>query len=585
MSSRLRLLVGLGVLALLAFPALAAAGHTTTPRTPNLAPLGHIEQQRLTGGTGDPANQADPQNPDIHTDLGFWGNIAVQGSWLGFHLRDISNPAAPTTISYTSCRGNQGDVFIYGNLVVRSWNSPASATPGPSQNPLGRAELTCDGAPVAAGFEGIHVFDISNRADPQLVAQVVTPQGSHTATAVPDPENGRLLVYNSASSAAAPQIDVIAVPLSAPQNAQLVRSVPAGGPCHDISVIFGDANLVTCAGGTGFRVFSIGGPRGGSKTFPELLYRVDVPTVTIGHSAAFSWNGEIIVYGWEPQGGTGAECEAEDPPSKKSFYFFRASDGSLLGTWVLPRAQGPQENCTLHNFNTVPFLDRHILVHGSYQAGTGVIDFTNPAAPQELAWADPPAEPVPAQGPSPASDPFFCEPAGGQPQDPPTPVRPIGCALGGAWATYWYNGPLYESHISEGLNIWQVNEPWWNQALNLPHLNPQTQEDTIRCTVSATGSLRARRTGTVNVSVRVWDQTRAGLRVRLRGPGVDRTLTTNAAGTVRTRFRAARAGTLRVNVLPTLNMDPCTTSRRVAAAPRPRPPRGGGAPTLTGRIR
>ncbi len=568
MSSRFRLLFGFGVVAaVLAFPALAVAGHTTTPRTPNLTPLGHIEQPRLTGGPGGPN---DPGGPDIHTDIAFWGNMAVQGTWLGFNLRDISNPAAPQQISYTACPGNQGDVMVYQNIVVRSWNSPASAST--TQNPLARADTVCDGQPVAVGFEGIHVFDISNRADPVLVAQVALPQGSHTATAVPDPQNGRLLVYNSASSAASPQIDIVSIPLTAPQNAALVRSVPAGGACHDISVIFGDANLATCAGGVGFRVFSIGGPRGGSKTLPELLYRVNVPTVTIGHSASFSWNGEIIIFGHEPGGGTQAQCEAEDPAANKSFYFYRAADGALLGTWVLPRPQSSQENCTLHNFNTVPFLDRHILVHGDYQAGTGVLDFTNPAAPQEIAWADPPAEPVPPVG----STARFCTAL-----DPPTPPRPTGCALGGAWATYWYNGPLYETHISEGLNIWQVNEPWWNQALNLPHMNPQTQEDTMRCTVRVTSSaLRARRAGTVTVNVRVWNQTRAGLQVRLRGPGFFRGITTTASGTVRATVRPTRAGMLRVNVRPTLNMDACSTSRRIAAARRaPRPP----APVLTGR--
>jgi hypothetical protein len=559
MRKRFRVSFGLGVVALLVFPALATAGHTTTPRM-NLTPLGHIEQQRLTGGPGDPANPNDPTSPDIHADIAFSGTMAVQGTWLGFHLRDISNPASPQTISYTSCRGNQGDVLMYRNIVVRSWNSPASATPGANQNPLGRAETNCDGQPVAVGFEGIHVFDISNRADPQLVAQVPLPQGSHTATAVPDPANGRLLVYNSASSAASPQIDVVSIPLTAPQNATHIRSVPALAACHDISVIFGDANLATCAGGNGFRVFSIGGSRGGSKAAPELLYRVVVPTVTIGHSAAFSWDGEIIIFGHEPGGGTQTECEAADDPAKKSFFFYRASDGALLGTWVLPRPQTQNENCTLHNFNTVPFLDRHVLVHGSYQAGTGVVDFTNPAAPQELAWADPPPEPVPPAG-TPA---FFC-----------TQSVPPGCALGGAWATYWYNGPLYETHISEGLNIWQVDVAGWRSALRVPHLNPQTQEDTLECTIRATGTLQANRRGTFTVTVRVWGQARAGLRVRLRGGGVSRVLVTNANGVARAVVRPSRAGILRISGLPTRVMDGCTTRRGIARAAVAGAPAGG----------
>lgn len=568
MPRRLRF-VPLGVLALLFLAPVALAGHSTDPRSPNLVPLGHIVEPRLTGGPNGPnGGPQDPGGPDIHTDLGFWGTLAVQGTWLGFDLRDVSNPAAPQQISYTTCAGNQGDVLIYRNIVVRSWNSATPATP--ATNPLARADRVCDGQPVAVGFEGLHVFDITNRANPQLVAQVPTPSGSHTATAVPDPANNRLLVYNAASSGLAPpagsQIDIVSIPLTAPQNATLIRSVPAGGSCHDIQVKLGTTNMAVCAGGNGFRVFSIGGERGGSLTFPELLYGVVVPTVTIGHSSSFSWNGEIIVYGWEPGGGTQAECEAADDPLKKSLYFYRSSDGALLGTWVLPRPQGPNENCTLHNFNVVPFLDRHVLVHGSYQAGTGVVDFTNPAAPQEIAWSDPPPEAVPSAG----TTAFFC-----------TQSTPPGCALGGAWATYWYNGPLYESNISEGLNVWQVNEPWWGNAVRLGHMNPQTQDAAITCTGRVQGPrLVVRRHATLRINIRALavspddstSQPARGVTVRLRGAGINRTVRTNSSGSVSVAVHPMRQGTLRLSA-SALNMEPCTTTLAVARAPRT----GGGA--------
>ncbi len=55
----------------------------------------------------------------------------------------------------------------------------------------------------------MHVFDVSNLQDPDLVASVETECGSHTATAVPDPANNRLLVYNTPSSGACPGIDII----------------------------------------------------------------------------------------------------------------------------------------------------------------------------------------------------------------------------------------------------------------------------------------------------------------------------------------------------------------------------------------
>ena len=589
MRTALRFLFSLALLAL-ALPAAALAGHTTDPAT-NLTPLGHIVEPRLTGGPGGPQT---PGGPDIHTDLGFWGDIAVQGTWLGFDLRDVSNPAAPAAISYTTCAGNQGDVMIYRNLVVRSWNSPASATPPAQQNPLARADLVCDGQPVAVGFEGLHVFDISNPANPELVAQVPTPCGSHTATAVPDPENNRLLVYNGASAqqgaaCTALEFHIVSIPLSAPQNATLVRTVPAIQSCHDIQVMFEPAWLVVCAGGNGFRVFSIGGPRGGSKTAPELLYRVQVPTVSVAHSASLTWNGEIIVFGWEPQGGVGAECEDVDPATKKSFYFYRADDGALLGTWVLPRPQRYDENCTLHNFNTVPFLDRHVMVHGSYQAGTGVIDFTNPAAPVEVAFSDPPPEPVPAAGPNPAADARFCEPPSAPPNDPPTPTRPTGCALGGAWATYWYNGPLWESQISEGLNVWQVNQPWWNNAVRLGHMNPQTQDTFITCTGTVRGPrLVARRHAMLRINLRALavsaenddtSQPARNVAIRVRGAGINRTVRTNSSGNASLTIHPMRAGTIRLSA-SALNMQPCSTTVRVN---RPARRAGGGNVGLTGR--
>jgi hypothetical protein len=38
------------------------------------------------------------------------------------------------------------------------------------------------------------------------------------------------------------------------------------------------------------------------------------------------------------------------------------------------------------------------------------------------------------------------------PADPP-PIVPTD--LGGAWSSYWYNGYIYETNITEGLNIFE----------------------------------------------------------------------------------------------------------------------------------
>jgi hypothetical protein len=427
---------------LIAFAPAASAGHETDPRTPNLEVKGHIVEPAVLGGFGG-------ANPDIHTDMAFWGKLAFQGNWDGFNIRNISDPANPTQVSRTFCDGNQGDVVVWDDILVRSWNTPAG-TPGAFG-----AGLTCDGQAVPAGFEGLHVFDTSNIADPELVAAVATPCGSHTATGVPDPANNRLLVYNSPSSGTCPGIQIVEVPLDDPAEARLIRTEPAGRSCHDVGVILGDAMLAACAGGNGFTVWSLAAADGGSLEDPAQIHSQAVPGVTIGHTAAFSFDGETLIFGHEPGGGIAAACEATDPPSDRTFFFYNPRTGALQGTWTMTRTQSATENCTLHNLNVVPLRSgRDVLVHGSYQSGTSVVDFTNRQGAVELAWSDPPPKPVP-------------------------PGTPFCCDVTGAWSSYWYNNFIHETNIGEGLNIFRFSGRETAGAMRLGHLNPQTQELTI----------------------------------------------------------------------------------------------------------
>jgi hypothetical protein len=404
----------------------ASAGHDDDPRTLNLHPLGHIEE---------PASlfyPAPPNFANIHTDIAFWGPYAFQGSWLGFNIRDVSAPGNPRHMSFTECAGNQGDVLVWENILVRSWNSPA--VPG----------ATCDGQSVPMGFEGLHVFDISDLNDPALIASVDLLCGSHTATAVPDPENDRLLVYNSGSSNACEGIDIVEIPLSDPASAAQINFVELDRDCHDIGVILGDAMMAACAGDDGYAALDLFD----DLAAPTPLYERSVPGVSIGHSAAFTWDGAVIVFGHEPGGGVQPNCQAPNPDSDKSYFFFDAETGAELGRWVLPRPQSALENCTLHNLNVVPLPSgNYVLVHGSYQSGTSVVDFTDPAFPMELAYSDPPA------------------------------LEPID--LGGAWSSYWYNNFIFETNITEGLNIFRFSAKETAGAMRLDHLNPQTQMFTI----------------------------------------------------------------------------------------------------------
>jgi hypothetical protein len=92
----------------------------------------------------------------------------------------------------------------------------------------------------------------------------------------------------------------------------------------------------------------------------------------------------------------------------------------------------------------VPTYKGRTAIVGSYQMGITAIDFTDPANPQQFAFADP---------------------------APLVPQR-----TGGDWSTYWHNGKLYEADIRRGLLIWDLDDERENRARTLTgDHNPQTQ--------------------------------------------------------------------------------------------------------------
>jgi PA domain/LVIVD repeat len=589
-------LVSLVAVAALSLPLTAAAqtvedAVSTFTYTKNMKPLGYSPRVVPLTGAG---------SGIYNSDMAFWGKRAYQGTYSGFRIVDVSDPENPVELkNYEECspgttQGNQGDVIVWENLLVRSWNSPATAT------------SSCDGELVGAGFEGLHVFDISDPSDPDLVGSVPlasfgalphrvtiangpaagtypasgaawgTPPtlaglsgdlvavddgvigvpippatvpgtltdgcepfdvpdgsialvdrgfcgfvvkaanaqaagasaiivvnnvagapitmggadpnvtitgvmvsqadgatiragglpvgatiarnpdfgcGSHTATGVPDLENDRLLVYNSSSAGGSCDFfEIVEVPLDDPASAQKLTSIDSMHTCHDIGVILGDAMRMACAGGSGARIFSLDPADGASLTNPVLMHHFDIPGVTIGHSAGWSWDGEVLVFGHEPGGGTQARCQATSAEVDRTIFFYD-HEGNQLGTFIHPRPQTATENCTWHNYNVVPTEKGRFLVSGNYQSGISVLDFTDPANVREIAYADP--------------APLI------------NPDNPAAIEGGGDWSSYWYDGRIYESDMTRGLLIWNLSDPAVAGARKLGHLNPQTQETTI----------------------------------------------------------------------------------------------------------
>lgn len=422
--------VALAVMALIAPSSVALAqkpevreATSTFDSTQNMHPLGYAE--RIPEGLG---------LGDVNSDVAFSGDYAFQGNFNGFRIVDISSPANPVEVGgiHDTCNGGQGDVIVYDDVLVRTWDG--------NNDPGG----LCNGVPAVTG---LHVFDISDVTDPVAVTSVSLPCGSHTASGFPDLDNNRLMVYSSPSGGGCQGIDIVEVPLDAPQDAEYLQFKASGRPCHDVAVILGDAMMAACAGGNGTTVFTLDPDEGGSFDDPAILHSSASGGVGIGHSAAFTWDGEIVIIGHEPGGGTQPRCRESDPPVNHTMHFLDARTGEKVGEWVLPRNQTSAENCTIHNYNVVPTDKAYVVVSGNYQSGISAVNFSDPANAYEFAYAD------------------------------PAPLEPR--QTGGSWSAYWYNGRIYDTDIRRGLLIWNLSDPRVAGAKKLTHLNPQTQEFTL----------------------------------------------------------------------------------------------------------
>jgi hypothetical protein len=432
--------------------------------TSNMTPLGYSKRIPPLGGGASLA--------DINSDIAFKGNLAFQGHWSGFRVIDITDPSNPVQLWNTeTCRhtSGQGDVVVHGNILVRTWDAGATGSQagatcgdGTTQEPVNDPGLT--------GFEGIHIFDISNPSAPKYVRKLRMSStgnapgspngcGAHTATGVPDDARGYFYLYVGGSSGNCQGMDIVRIKQSDPTDAVFLRRAGAGRQCHDNNVIMGNLNLAMCAGGNGFSVFkwdpnrpadeagTIEAPGGIAN--PTLLYSRQVPEIGGGpaHSGSFTYDGNVLIFGWEPGGGTNPRCQANlsTSPNDNLLFFYEALTGNRVGTMTHTRPQSSIENCTWHNFNVVPTYKGYYAVSGNYQKGISVIDFTNPAAATEIAYADP---------------------------------RPFGTSFqptAGDWSTHFYNGKIYQSDIRRGLITWDLDHDSMRRVRNVDLSNPQTQ--------------------------------------------------------------------------------------------------------------
>jgi hypothetical protein len=471
-----------------------------------------VQKTLGTLGVPDPSKMPKPvqllvaQLAFANSDLAFQGNHLFQGNFYGVNIYDISNPAKAQLLTSMICPGGQGDVSVYKNLMFMSVEQPNGRIdcgtqgfpPGPPPAP-GEEKKPNLPPPQKDRFRGVRIFDISDIRSPRQVAAVQTCRGSHTHTLVVDPKDkNNVYIYVSGTSfvrqneelagcSGEPpdkdpntslfRIDVIKVPLAAPQDARVVSSprvfidprtgalngLNNGGThgkdsekltdsdqCHDITVYSAIGLAAGACSGNGI-VLDITDP-----VHPKRLDAVNDPNYSYWHSASFSNDGTKIVFTDEWGGGLGARCRPNDPNKWGADAVFRLKDNKLSFSsyYKMPAAQGDTENCVAHNGSLIPVPGRDIEVQAWYQGGVSVMDFTDAEHPVEIAYFD--------RG----------------------PIDPHVLVLGGDWSAYWYNGHVYASEIARGLDIFELsptehltqNEIDAAKTVRVAELNVQNQQ-------------------------------------------------------------------------------------------------------------
>ncbi|MGW0857215.1 LVIVD repeat-containing protein [Streptomyces sp. NPDC002690] len=401
----------------------------------------------------------------INTDLAFQGKYAFAGNFDGFRVFDISNPKKPKTVAQVLCPGSQNDISVSGNLLFLSTDSSRSDNSCAS---------TTQPATEKSSWEGIKVFDISDKRHPEYVASVETACGSHTHTIVPKRDDVYVYVSSYSPNATFPDcqpphdgISVIKVPRKAPERARIVNFpvlFPDGGNpgaptnpgvskttgCHDITVLPSEDLAAGACMGDGL-LFSIKDPAN-----PKIIDRVqDNVNFAFWHSATFNQKADKVVFTDELGGGGAATCNEETGPN-------RGADGiyDIVGKgdhrklvfrsyFKIDRYQADVEVCVAHNGSIIPVKGRDLMVQAWYQGGISVWDFTDSGKPEEIAYFE--------RG----------------------PVNLDAVTTAGSWSAYYYNGYIYSNDIAKGLDVLALRDRRTDPAkrVRLDELNVQTQPD------------------------------------------------------------------------------------------------------------
>ncbi|MEM9086413.1 MAG: DUF305 domain-containing protein [Pseudomonadota bacterium] len=423
-----------------------------------------------------------------NTDMAFFDDVMIAGSYHGFNIYKLVDDGAPELMSSVVCPGGQGDVSVVGDILVMS-----------VEQTRGRVDCGLQGVEGDVSderFRGLRIFDISDLTAVRQVGQVQTCRGSHTHSVVSH-DDEKIIVYNSGTSrvrkseelarcvsdpsstkTALFSIDVIEIPLADPSQSRIVSSPRVfadpetdeiaglwlGGDsgegtqdtrqtnqCHDITV-FPSLNIAAGAcSGNGILM---------DITDPYNPVRTDAvfdKGFAYWHSATFNNDGTKVVFTDEWGGGGRPRCTAKDPMTWGANAIYDIVDGKLefRSHYKMPGPQTDMENCVAHNGSIIPVPGRDLFVQSWYQGGISVMDFTDSSSPKEIAFFD--------RG----------------------PIDTEQLVVGGYWSSYWYNGRVYATEITRGIDVFALEESQYLTKAEIEaaeaasyantRFNPQTQ--------------------------------------------------------------------------------------------------------------
>ncbi len=304
-----------------------------------------------------------------------------------------------------------------------------------ADTPISRNNPTPPFTRFVFGFEGLRIWDVTRPQAPRLIAAVPTACGSHTHTTIPDKDEQRALVYVSSypiGASVSPEpavgdvgprctqpharISVVEIPDEAPEAAHVLKEQPldadtrpfrgtlgSGGTgaigCHDITVMFEanqqpEANPRPAKENAGAacleegQLWDISDPENPTTVGPGTHTHIYNPFITpanpaaggLFHTASFTWDGEILLFTDEWQGGGAHGCDGPEDTRGNVWFYKNVQPGApapLYGRYMMPRAQPAAEICTLHNGNVIPTNEGYFGVSSSYEGGTTVFDFSN----------------------------------------------------------------------------------------------------------------------------------------------------------------------------------------------------------------